>query len=287
MLKRIIASLLAIALLVIPGCAVTDDVSSSYNSVVALSKSIGDMWLLAGGTLKGITEDGLELEGASDVAVVGTVTQPNLEAILELEPDLVLVSAELSSHAEIKAELDNLGIDTIAVAVNSFDDYDSYMKTFAEFTGRADLYELNVTSIRNSIDEIISLVPSAGEGLTYLAIRVSATKNKVLKNDYFACGIFNDLGLNNVVTDNSELDEISAEWIAGADPDIIFVVLHGQEDEAMDSFTQAFESSAFWGELTAVSEGRVFVLPKDYFQYKPNALWADAYQYAYDLIYEG
>ncbi len=65
---------------------------SNYECVVALSKSIADMWLLSGGTLKGVTEDAFELDGLNDGAEsVGTISKPSTEAILSLKPDLVLL----------------------------------------------------------------------------------------------------------------------------------------------------------------------------------------------------
>ena len=47
-------------------------------TVVAVSKSIGDLWLLSGGELAGMTEDGMELEGITEnTKVIGTVTNPS------------------------------------------------------------------------------------------------------------------------------------------------------------------------------------------------------------------
>ena len=37
---------------------------------------------------------------------------------------------------------------------------------------------------------------------------------------------------------------------------------------------------------TAVQEGRVYVLPRDLFHYKPNARWAESYAYLYELLFE-
>ena len=41
-----------------------------------------------------------------------------------------------------------------------------------------------------------------------------------------------------------------------------------------------------WQGLTAVQEGRVYVLPRDLFHYKPNARWAESYAYLYELLFE-
>ena len=54
-------------------------------TVAAVSKSIGDLWLLSGGELSGMTEDGMDLEGITEnTEVIGTVTNPSLEAIVAL-----------------------------------------------------------------------------------------------------------------------------------------------------------------------------------------------------------
>lgn len=282
-----------IVLLSITGCTRSDKTGEpvisgetvTYAKVVALSKSIGDMWLLSGGELIGITEDGLDLSGVDGAVSVGTITKPSLEAILALEPDLVLLSSELSSHIEIKEKLDSSGIKTMAVTVNSFGDYSNAMKELMYLTGNGEKYGENVVKVSEKIDEICRKTDGETGG-TYLAIRVSATKNKALKNDYFACEIFNNLGLSNVVRDSSELDELNVEWIAAQSPDYIFIVMQGEESEALESLEDAFSSQPVWNELKAVKEEKTFVLPKDLFQYKPNAAWGEAYEYAYGLIYD-
>ena len=243
-------------------------------TVVAVSKSIGDLWLLSGGELAGMTEDGMELEGITEnTKVIGTVTNPSLEAIAALSPDLVLLSGELPTHKKLAEELQSRDIHSKMISVNSFSDYDEVKK--------------NVTDVGGRIDQILQ---SASEQDlrkgTYLALRVSATKNKALKNDYFACEIFNAFGLQNIAQDNSALDELNLEAILDADPDIIFVIEQGKSEEAQESFAEEFSGKPVWQELTAVRNGCVFTLPKDYFQYKPNSKWDEAYRYVMELLEE-
>lgn len=260
--------------------------NTTYSRVVALSKSISDLWLLSGGELVGTTEDALELEGIGDAVSVGTISKPSIEAILALEPDLVLVSAELSPHLEIKEKLDSMGIQTMSVEVNNFEDYKNIMKELTDQNGHPELYEEHVEKVAEEIDEICESANTSGEQKgTYLALRVSSAKNKALKNDYFACEIFNNLGLVNVVEDTSEMDDLNMEWIAASSPDYIFIVFHGDEEGAQESLEEAFTSQPFWNELDAVKNGHTFIMPKDLFQNKPNGDWAKAYEYAYGLIY--
>ena len=257
---------------------------SASSRVVALSRSVGELWLLAGGKLVGVTDDALDLEGISqDTASIGSLSKPSLEQIVALEPDLVMLTEDLSAHREIHESLDALGIPVLVVDIDSFDDSALVMELLTEATGRGDLYDQDVTTVAAEIDAL--LAANRFEG-TYLAIRTSATKNKVLKSDYFACDMLDDLGLTNIADDSSVFDELSLEAIAEADPDWIFVVLQGAGDDAIAAYREAFEQNPVWSELTAVCEGHVVILPKDLFQYKPNARWAEAYYYLYRILDE-
>lgn len=255
-------------------------------TVAAVSRSVGDLWLLSGGQLAGMTEDGMDLEGITeDTQVIGTVTNPSLEAIAALSPDLVLLSGELPTHKKLAGDLESRNIPCKMISVNSFADYDAVMQELTAMTGREDCYAAAVTEVRERIDQILE--EAADRDLrqgTYLALRVSATKNKALKNDYFACEILNDFGLVNIAQDNEALDELNIEAILDADPDMIFVIEQGKSDEAQGSFEENFSGKPVWKELTAVKDDHVYNLPKDFFQYKPNAKWDEAYLYVRELL---
>ncbi|MBP3878233.1 MAG: ABC transporter substrate-binding protein, partial [Lachnospiraceae bacterium] len=218
-----------------------------------------------------------------------TLSRPSTEAILALSPDLVLLTEDIPAQKELKAELDGMGIKTMTIEINSFSDYLAVMSELTSLTGHPELYEKNGVQVDGRIEEIRAQAKeiadaNAAARKTFLAMRVSATKNKVFKDDYFACEIFRDFGLINIAEDNSSLDDLSLEAIVAADPDYIFVIPQGKEDEAMESFKAQFEDNPVWSELSAVREGRMFIMPKDYFQYKPNAKWDLAYEYVLDLL---
>lgn len=262
------------------------ELPSDPQSVVALSKSVGDLWLISGGTLAGITDDGMKMEGIGDAKSIGSLAKPSLESILALDPDLVLLTADLPSHKKIGEDLKSSGIAVCPIAIGCFDDYASYVKAFTGITGRDDLYKKNVEEVKSGIQDVLINSDADVVQRTYLELRVSATKNKVLKNDYFASEIFNDFGMENIAQDNSSLDDLSVEAILAADPDYIFVIPQGKEDEAEKAYEDAFTSDPAWSELSAVKEDHVFTMPKDLFQYKPDARWAEAYQYVDDILSE-
>jgi iron complex transport system substrate-binding protein len=262
---------------------------STPTSVVALSKSIADMWLLSGGTLSGVTEDALELSDLnSDAVSIGTLTQPSYEQVVALDPDLVLMTSDIPAHVELKTQLEDNGIKCMTVEVNSFEDYSSYMKQFTDLTGDTEKYTENVTDVQTRINDVLDSIPSDNEmnGKTYLLLRISATKNKVLKEDYFASEIINAFGLKNITDDNSSLDDLSVEAIVSADPDYIFLIPSGSEEKAKASYEEQFASQPAWSDLSAMKSDHVIILPKDLFGYKPNSQWDKAYEYIDSLLYQ-
>ncbi len=252
-------------------------------AVVALSKSIGDLWLLAGGTLTGGTEDVFELAGvAEDLPTVGRISQPSAAAIIALNPDLVLIAPDIPGQRDARTTLEAAGINCKDVDVNSFADYDVLMKEFTEQTGRADLYEQNVTEVQKAIDEIMATAPASLRDETFLVMKASASKTKILKDDHFVVAMLEDLGLQNAAPE-SLLNNLSMEGITEANPDYIFVISQGKQSEAAKAFEDSVSSQPAWAALQAVQNNHVITLDKDLFQYKPNARWAEAYEELLEL----
>jgi iron complex transport system substrate-binding protein len=58
------------------------------------------------------------------------------------------------------------------------------------------------------------------------------------------------------------------------------------DEEAARQNMESILSSRVYSSLDAVKGGRCYYLPKDMFQYKPNAKWAEAYLYLAEILYE-
>ena len=112
-------------------------------NVVALSKSLAEMWLLAGGKLSGLTDDALELPECKNAVSVGSTHTASFEAIISLNPDLVLLTQDIPSHKKLHLNLNSLGIQVYVVDVKNFSDYEKVMRDFTSMTGRKDLYQKN------------------------------------------------------------------------------------------------------------------------------------------------
>ena len=269
-----------------PATDETDAEQAVYERVIALSKSNAELWILAGGKLIATSDDALEIDGLNeDVISLGDMNKVSLEAITALEPDLLILFSTEPPQKALGEAAEAIGINVYYTNIDGFADYENVMTDLTGYSGHPDSYEENVSDVRAQIDDVLEKVPEDAEEKTYLLLHVSATKSKVEKNDYFACEIFNDLGLKNIAEDDSSFDELSLEAIVAADPDYIFVVPRGSEKKALESFDQLFTSQPAWSSLSAVDEGRYYLLSKDLFGLKPNAAWGKAYSKAYDLLY--
>ncbi len=255
-------------------------------NVVTLGSSLTEVWLLAGGELVGTSSDAFEREiglkeGTSDV---GTYNEPNVEQILQLSPDLVVMSSNISGQRDIEQILRDANITVMFADVNSFDEYLSTLENFTKITNKPELYEANGLAVKSDVNDYIGMA-SELEPKTGLVLRTSTSMLKALPSDNFSVEIIEDMGIKNIATDNTAiLDDISMEAILKEDPYYIFLVVMGSDEEAsMEKINTFIADNPAWETLTAVKEDRFIVLPKDLFHYKPNNRWGEAYGYIYDI----
>ena len=269
------------------GSQITLDTSAPR--VVAAYGSFAEAWLLAGGELVGVTQDALEqrdLGLPEDIAVVGTVKEPNAEEIIALEPDLVLLASDITTQAEIRDVLENAGLACAFFQVDTFADYAFMMEQLCAITGREDLYEENVTQVGQQIEEAQANAALSSTRPNVLLIRAFSTGIKAKTDDELAGAILKDLGAHNIADDHpSMLEDLSLEEVIAADPDYIFVTTMGDEQKALDYLNGLIQQNPAWSELSAVKEDRYIVLPKDLFHYKPNNRWGESYQYLGEILY--
>lgn len=275
------------------GVTFTDDLGypvtlTGWERVVSLYGSFGETWLLAGGSLTGTTRDALTERGLSlgeDVAVVGTVKEPNLEQIFALDPDFVILSADTANQVKLHDALTRAGIPHAYYRVDSFSQYLAMLEQFCGLTGRQDLYEENGLAVQAQIDEVMASVrerPSPD----VLLLRCYSTGVKAKGAENLTGFMLRDLGADNIADrQDSLLENLSLEAIVAEDPDHIFITTMGDEEAALAYFAENWETNPAWSGLRAVQQGQVTVLPKELFHYKPNKNWGESYDYLAKILF--
>lgn len=260
--------------------------------IVALYGSFAQCWLLSGGTLVGVTEDAAEehgIETGGDVALVGSVKEPNLEQVAALAPDYVLLSADLSAHMELDNALSDMQLPHGYFRMDTFADYDKMMQAFCALNDEAgERYAEYVTVPAAHIEEIKAETVAAMESMEQprvLLLRAYSTGVKAKTDDNLAGVLLDELGAYNIAYDSpSLLEDLSVEEIIMQDPDFIFVTTMGSEKSAKAYMEENITNSPAWSELAAVKNGRYIFLPKDLFHYKPLNRWDESYAYLADCL---
>jgi iron complex transport system substrate-binding protein len=187
--------------------------------------------------------------------------EPNLEAIIEYEPDLV-VASDLPEEVVTGLEAVDATVLLLPAAVELDDAFDQ-IGELAVATGHEDEGADVVAEMRSDIDELVADVPVRDEAPTYYH-ELDDTLYSVTSSTFIG-QLYELAGLENVA-DEADPDgefggypQLSAEFLVTADPDFIF--LADTECCGQDASTLA-ERPGF-AALGAVSGGRVVELSDD------------------------
>ena len=276
--------------------------------VVACMGSFAHIWELAGGTLVGVSDDaigGAYTLVSTDAATMGDFSAPNLEAIIDLDPDFVIMTTGTggrgggSSQVELAGSLAEAGITVATFNVTTFEDYLDMLAICTQITGNADAYQRYGQDVADRIDAIKASVPAregagegAGEGesegpVVLVGITFSGGM-RVQAGSTMPGGMVVELGGTNLADVNpSLLTDYSMEAVIEADPDVILLIAMGNTDDAAAThLAEMTAANPAWANLTAVQNGKYLALDPSLFMYKPCENWADAYQAIYDALYK-
>ncbi len=260
--------------------------------VAVLMGSFAETWLLAGGELIAAPKDAWEdfdlgLDGS--VVDLGSYQKISVEALFDLEPDLIIASANTKSQVEMKETLEGAGVKALYFDVNGFEDYLRMLKTCTDITGRADLYETNGLQVQRQVEEAKASAAAASEqgAPRVLLVRTAASGIHVKGSEGTVLGLMlRDMGCVNVADGSELLENLSLEKIIEEDPDMIFIVMQGSDREgAQKTLEDNLLSNPAWSGLSAVKEGQVHYMEKTLYHLKPNNRWGIAYEQLEKLLY--
>ena len=259
--------------------------------VAVLLGSYADVWCLAGGqdTLVAAADDAwtdFDLNLGDEVANLGSLIEPNLEELIAAQPDLVIASSNTTSNVELLPSLEDLGVPVIYFGVNSFNDYLEMLDVCTQITGQTQNYQTYGLDVQAQVEK--AKEQDDGNAPTVLLLRSASTSCKVKNSKGTVLGeILADLGAVNIAdSDTSLLEDLSMERIIADDPDYIFVVFQGSDqDAAQKTLDAALTSNPAWDTLSAVQNGNFYLMEKELYHLKPNARWGEAYQKVADILY--
>lgn len=259
--------------------------------VACLIASFADIWCLAGGAEQIVAATDATwtyyvLPLRDDVVHLGASKELNLEQLLACEPDLVLASCGTDRNVALEETFDQMGLNAAYFSVNSFDDYLRMLRVCTQITGNAENYEIYGSTVQMQVEN--ALLRADGTRPSVLYIRATGSSCKVKNSEGSVLGeMLAALDCENIADrDNSLLEQLSMEEILLADPDYIFVVLQSANPaDAQEVLETTLLHNPAWGSLTAVREGRYYVMDPNLYNLKPNARWGEAYEQLADILY--
>ena len=278
---------------------VTDDMGREVTleappqRVAVLIASFAETWLLAGGEMSATVRDAWDdfhLDLGPEVQNLGKYTEVSMELLFASEADLVIASANTKSHVELKDTLEQAKIPALFFEVNGFEDYLRMLKTCCEITGREDLYELNGLAVQKEVEAAVAAAEEAraAKGAPkVLLLRTAASGIHAKGSTGTVLGLMlADLGCVNIADGSELLEDLSIERIIEADPEYIFIVQQGNDSAGAEkTLKEALTDNPAWAGLTAVKEGRVHMMERSLFHFKPNNRWGTAYAELEAILY--
>lgn len=305
-MKKMLSLLLA--LLLLTGCApqsapkdtqgftFTDDLGREITvdqpqRVVSLIGSFADIWYLAGGidTLVATTNATwtyYDLPLREDIVNLGGSKALNLEQLIACEPDLILASCGTDRNVELEETFTAMGLNAAYFSVNSFEDYLRMLKICTQITGHPENYETFGTSVKDRVEAALKRPDGSRPSVLY--IRATGSSCKVKNSEGSVLGeMLAAMDCANVADqDGSLLEQLSMEAILAADPDYIFVVLQSADPkDAQEILESTLLRNPAWAALTAVENGRYFIMDPNLYNLKPNERWGEAYEKLADILY--
>lgn len=184
--------------------------------------------------------------------------EPNVEAISEFDPDLVVIGDDFTGLAE---QLDAIGIDAwTSPAPASLEEVYVQIADLGNVVGRSDEASTLVAEMRTAIDEAVAAVPEPTEPLTYYHelddMYYTVTSNTFIGSLY---GLFGLRNIADAAEGSSDYPQLSAEFIVSQNPELVFLA-----DTKCCSVTAASVAARpGWAGLAAVVDGNVVELDDD------------------------
>ncbi len=243
------------------------DSDAAPQRIVSLAPSLTETLfaLGLGDRVVGVTRYCAHPPEALALPKVGGHLDPNFEAIVSLEPDLVVV---IPSSSENGQRLESLGIRVLEVDQHDVQAVLESVEIVAETCGVADRGADLRAEIDRRLAAIRRVVEHAVRPRTVVVVGHQAGDDAVRSvwaagSDTFYDGVLRIAGGDNAVTGGlARYPELSREGLASLDPDVVLDVIAGLEDRRLD-LEAVHESWMRLTELRAVREQRINVLVGD------------------------
>jgi iron complex transport system substrate-binding protein len=186
--------------------------------------------------------------------------EPNVEAIVEYRPDLVIAEGE--GPSDLTQALDQLDIPVLAEsAADDLDEAYEQIEELGTITGHADEAGELVDDMRDRIDELMADLP---DGPDVTVFHELGPDLYTASSDTFIGQVYEQVGLTNIADEAAEqagspYPQVSPEYLLAADPDLVILA----DGQCCGVTPEQAASRPGWDALSAVRNGALISVDED------------------------
>lgn len=229
--------------------------------IISLSPSATEILYAIGSGKQVIAVDDLSNYPSQAPITKLSAFNPNVEALLNYKPDLIILNADATKALEVKAALEKLKVKVFLESAPS-----SPREAYAEITalGRA---TGKLSGAQNVISEMKRRISAAiAAGKTSKKITFFHELDNTLytaTSDTFIGKVYKDFNLVNIAdpaakADSAGYPQLQSEYVIKANPKIVFLA-DAQYGESLATLTKR----AGWNGISAIKNKNVVALPED------------------------
>lgn len=261
------------------GVTVTDllgrkvTIAKTPSKVVTTSPSALEMLYAAGGTAiarsSTATAPGVDVTKLADI---GLSYQPNFEAILKLQPDLVVADASAQGHMVGQFDQQLKGVPVVFVGALKYADVATSIRTLGQITGTAEKAKASADAMDAAAKQVGDAVKGKTPTKTLVLVAGRDGQLSAALNDSFIGDMVKIAGAQNIAADLKQSGQvpgyatISLETAFKENPDVLFVIVPGNTPGPSIS---SIVSRSF-PTLNAVKNKRVHEISLDVFLQSPG-----------------
>ncbi|EEK48745.1 ABC transporter substrate-binding protein [Bacillus cereus] len=247
--------------------------------------SMGDMDIIhaLGGKIVGRPDTKLTLpDELKKAQVIGNAHQPNFEQIVSLKPDVLVANNGFQKNVPT---VEGQGTQVIISSANSVQDIQKNIELYGTVMKKEDKAKEIIQKMNDQMkkyekkSDVKALLVYGAPG-TYLAALPTSLSGDILEKT----------GGKNIASDFPETKEypqyaqLSVERIIEANPDVIYLITHGDPKSVKKAFEGEMMKNEAWKNLEAVKQNRVVILPPDLFGSNPGTKVTEAMDFMYKSI---
>lgn len=205
------------------------EIKAQPKTIVAISPTAVELVYAAGKTVAGRPSTANYPPEAQAARPVGTAYQPNLEAILALEPDLVIADSVIHAQPALRQPLEGLPVPVIFAGANS---YAQVLEALRLVGTALDATEATNRAIAD-IEASLAAAKKALAGKQITAVAILSDRDQTLyaaKSTSYTGDLLKELGIQNPADALPDAGPfpgyatISPEKLVAFDPDFIFAI---------------------------------------------------------------